>query len=331
MEHHGVNFSIYNGDCVTRLAQFPDACVDVSVYSPPFADLYCYSSSISDMGNSSYEEFFKQYAFLLAEMLRVTKPGRMTYVHCMDVRKVKHTDGHLGLRDFSGDIVRAHLAAGWIFSARKTIWKSPVTEMARTKNVALLFKQLRSDSVKSHGGLPDYLLTFTKPGDNAVPITHTADDFPLQQWQEWASPVWLTVDQTNVLNSVKAKGDEKHLCPLQLDVIERALVLGSNRGETVLSPFAGIGSEGVMALKLGRRFIGVELKPEYYQTGLKNLRAQEDQLDLFAGLVPQQEEANGRQEGDDAGQPHAADGPQASEKRPGGGDDNEARGLASPV
>ena len=193
-EYHSDEFSAYNGDCVSVLAQLPDACIDFSVYSPPFGSLFVYSESAADMGNSTDEEFETHYGYMVREKFRVTKPGRLTAVHCSDLPMVKWKDGAVGVKDFSGDIIRLHEEAGWIYHSRRTIWKDPVTEMTRTKHVGLLYKQLRKDSAKSRGGMPDYLLTFVKPGDNAEPIEHTPETFPLSQWQEWASPVWTTVN-----------------------------------------------------------------------------------------------------------------------------------------
>lgn len=273
-EYHSDEFSAYNGDCVSVLAQLPDACIDFSVYSPPFGSLFVYSESAADMGNSTDEEFATHYAYMVREKFRVTKPGRLTAVHCSDLKSVKWKDGAVGMKDFSGDIIRAHEAAGWVYHSRRTIWKDPVTEMTRTKHVGLLYKQLRKDSAKSCGGMPDYLLTFVKPGENAEPIEHTPETFPLSQWQEWASPIWTTVNQTRVLNVKAAKSaqDERHLCPLQLDVIERALVMWSNEGDVVLSPFMGIGSEGYCAVKMGRRFVGIELKQKYFEQACDNIK-----------------------------------------------------------
>lgn len=283
-EAHGRAFTIYNGDCVDVARQLPDACIDFSIYSPPFGSLFVYSESAADMGNSTDDEFAAHYGWMVKEKFRMTKPGRLTAVHCSDLPMTKWRDGAIGIKDFSGDIIRIHQDAGWILHSRRTIWKSPVTEMTRTKHVGLLYKQLIKDSVKSRGGMPDYLLTFVKPGDNAEPISHTPQDFPLDQWQEWASPVWMTIDQSNVLNVRAAKdaNDERHLCPLQLDVIERGIVMWSNPGDVVLSPFTGIGSEGVTALKLGRRFVGTELKPSYFRQAARYLEAQDRQDDLFA-------------------------------------------------
>jgi len=284
-EQHGDDWAAYNGDCVDVVRQLPDASIDFSVYSPPFASLFVYSDSECDMGNSaSDEEFYDHYAYLIAEKFRVTKPGRLTAVHCSDLPMTKWRDGHVGIKDFSGQIIRLHQEAGWVLHSRRTIWRCPVVEMTRTKHVGLLYKQLQSDSAKSRGGMPDYLMTFVKPGDNSDPIRHTPEDFPLDQWQEWASPVWMTVNQTNVLNvkGARTENDEKHLCPLQLDVIQRALVMWSNSRDVVLSPFMGIGSEGYESLKAGRRFIGVELKEAYWRQACENLRGVTAQQGLFA-------------------------------------------------
>lgn len=283
-ERHGDSWSAYQGDCVSVLSQFPDECIDFSVYSPPFGSLFVYSESAADMGNSTDDEFAEHYGYLVREKFRLTKPGRLTAVHCSDLPMTKWKDGAVGIKDFSGDIIRLHDEAGWILHSRRTIWKCPVVEMTRTKHVGLLYKQLQKDSSKSRGGMPDYLLTFIKPGENTDPIVHTPENFSLDQWQEWASPVWMTVKQTNVLNvkTAKHENDERHLCPLQLDVIERALVMWSNAGDTVLSPFMGIGSEGYMSLMAKRRFIGVELKDTYFRQASENLAGISAQSDLFA-------------------------------------------------
>jgi DNA modification methylase len=284
-EMHAESWAAYHGDCVSVAMQLPDECIDFSVYSPPFGSLFVYSDSAADMGNSSSDgEFAEHYAYLVREKFRLTKPGRLTAVHCSDLPMTKWKDGAVGIKDFSGDIIRIHQEAGWIFHSRRTIWKCPVVEMTRTKHVGLLYKQLRSDSAKSRGGMPDYLLTFVKPGENESPITHEETEFPVEQWQEWASPVWMSINQTNVLNvkAARSEKDEKHLCPLQLDVIERALILWSNPGDTVLSPFMGIGSEGYQSLKLGRRFIGIELKAEYWRQAVENLKGAAAQVDMFA-------------------------------------------------
>lgn len=284
-EAHGEAFAAYNGDCCDVVRQMPDNSIDFSVYSPPFGSLFVYSDSAADMGNSANDdEFTRHYAFLVREKFRVTKPGRITAVHCSDLPLTKWRDGAIGIKDFSGQIIKAHEEAGWVMHSRRTIWKCPVVEMTRTKHVGLLYKQLMKDSAKSRGGMPDYLLTFMKPGENASPIVHTPEDFPLPQWQEWASPVWMTVNQTDVLNVKAAKeaNDERHLCPLQLDVIRRAVIMWSNPGDVVLSPFMGIGSEGYVATKLKRRFVGVELKESYFRQATRNLASVAAQAaDLF--------------------------------------------------
>lgn len=275
---HGEDYSFYNGDSAEVLRALPSNSVHFSIYSPPFSHLYTYSASERDMGNSANDdEFIRHYEFIVGELLRVTKPGRLCSVHCKDLVDYKGSSGRAGLRDFPGELIRAHERAGWKYHSRVTVWKSPVVEMQRTKAHGLLYKQLRSDSSFSRQGLAEYVLTFRKwaeEGDEIEPITHTARDFTLNQWQEWASPVWMTIDQTNVLNVEMARTneDEKHMCPLQLDLIERCVKLWSNPGDTVLSPFGGIGSEGVVSLKAGRKAILIELKPEYWRHGVENIK-----------------------------------------------------------
>jgi hypothetical protein len=278
-EAHGQDWALYNADVVELIGGLPEKSVDLSVFSPPFSSLYTYSGSDRDMGNCADDaEFIKHYSYVAGELLRITKPGRLCAVHCKDLVDYAGSAGRAGLRDFPGEIIRAHEAAGWKFHARTTVWKSPVTEMQRTKAHGLLYKQLRADSTFSRMGLPDYVLFFRRwaaEGDQVVPVRHTEDTFPLDQWQEWASPVWMTIDQTDVLNVEQARSDkdEKHMCPLQLDLVERVVRLYSNTGETVFSPFAGIGSEGYVSLRCDRRFVGVELKPEYWRWAMRNLAA----------------------------------------------------------
>ena len=282
----GKEWAAYHGDCCAALPQLPAASVGFSVYSPPFGNLFVYSDSVADMGNCADDaEFGAHYGFMVREKFRVTMPGRLSAVHCSDLPMTKWRDGQIGIKDFSGQIIRIHEDAGWVLHSRITIWKCPVVEMTRTKALGLLYKQLLKDSGRSRAGMPDYLLVFRKPGDNPSPIIHRAEDFPVEQWQEWASPVWMTVNQTNVLNVAAARSehDERHLCPLQLDVIERAIHLWSNPGDVVLSPFMGIGSEGVMALKSRRKFIGIELKDSYFRQACRHLDAAErNAVDLFA-------------------------------------------------
>lgn len=284
-EAHGEEYAAYHGDCVDVVRQLPDASVGFSIYSPPFSNLFTYSDSIADMGNSATDgEFFQHYRYLIAEKTRVTNPGRLSAVHCSDLPLAKWKDGVIGIKDFSGDIIRSHQDAGWILHSRVTIWKDPVVEMTRTKALGLLYKQLKKDSTRSRVGMPDYLLVFRAPGTNYDPVGQDEDKFPVSQWQKWASPVWMDIRQTDTLNVQQARdnSDEKHLCPLQLDLIERALLMWSNPGDTILSPFMGIGSEGVMSIKHRRRFIGVELKDSYFRVAAKNLdAASASAVDLF--------------------------------------------------
>lgn len=288
-------YSAYNADCVEVIAGLPSDSVGFSIYSPPFSHLFIYSDSERDMGNvKNDDEFFSQYGFLLKELYRVTKPGRLTAVHCSDLPRTKSTHGEIGLYDMPGDIIRAHTEAGWTYHSRVVIWKDPVVEMQRTKALGLLYKQLQKDSTRSRQGMPDYVLVFRKtPAAGAAPdpVGQDARHFPVSQWQQWADPVWMDINQTNVLNvhAAREDKDEKHLCPLQLDLIERAIRLWTNEGDTVLSPFMGIGSEGYTALKCNRRFVGVELKPAYFRQALKNLRYKEAETfsggDLLAGVA----------------------------------------------
>lgn len=283
----GERFVAYQGDCVDVVRQLPDNSIGFSIYSPPFSGLYLYNDSEADMGNSSSDaEFFDHYNFLLPDLYRVTIPGRLAAVHCKDLVYYRTQRGTAGLRDFPGDLIRAHIAAGFDFHSRVTIWRCPVREMTKTKAHGLLYKQLRQDSSFSRQGLPEYLLLFrkwAKEGDEPEPVTHTYDSFPLDQWQEWASPVWMNTRETDVLNGKGARDprDEKHICPMPLDIIERAITLWSNPGNVVLSPFMGIGSEGYSALKLKRRFVGVELKESYWRQATDYLRSVDSQFDLF--------------------------------------------------
>jgi len=271
------NFAAYNADCVEFISTMPSDSVGMSIYSPPFSHLFIYSDSERDMGNvRSDDEFFQTYSFLLKELYRVTKPGRMTAVHCSDMPRTKSMYGYVGIYDMPGDIIRAHIDAGWTYHSRITVWKDPVVEMTRTKALGLLYKQLKKDSTRSRQGLPDYVLVFRKTPDDEKqcdPVGQDEKEFPVDQWQKWASPVWMDINQTNVLNvrAAREDRDEKHLCPLQLDLIERAIRLWSNRGDTILSPFMGIGSEGWGSIRTGRRYIGVELKESYYRQAIKNL------------------------------------------------------------
>ncbi|MCX7178009.1 MAG: site-specific DNA-methyltransferase [Proteobacteria bacterium] len=278
-EQHGTNYSAYHGDCVDVVRQLPDKSVGFSVYSPPFTNLFVYSDSAADMGNSSDDAEFRQhYSYMLEHLTQKTMPGRLSAVHCSDIPFTKWKDGYIGIKDFSGDIIRMHEDLGWVLHSRVTIWRDPVVEMTRTKALGLLHKQLLKDSTRSRQGMADYLLVFRAPGENSEPVGHTREDFPVEQWQKWASPVWMDIRQTNTLNATAARegSDERHLCPLQLDLIERALIMWSNPGDVVLSPFLGIGSEGVVSLKLHRKFVGVELKESYWRQACKHLATAEN-------------------------------------------------------
>ena len=279
-------FALYHADCVEVASSLPDDSVDFTIYSPPFASLYTYSNSDYDMGNCKDDaEFFAQFSYLVAQMYRVTAPGRLMAVHCMNLPTSKARDGYIGIRDFRGELIRMFVDRGWIYHSEVTIWKDPVTAMQRTKALGLLHKTIRKDSSMSRQGIPDYLVVMRKPGENQKPIAHTHEEFPVQKWQQYASPVWMDINMSRTLNKLPARedNDERHICPLQLDVIERAMELWTARDDVVFSPFAGIGSEGYTALKMGRRFVGAELKESYYTVALANLReAMEHQtVDLF--------------------------------------------------
>jgi DNA modification methylase len=279
-DYQGDSWAVYLADCIEVMNGLPDGIIDLAIFSPPFSDLFVYSDSERDMGNcGSHEEFMEHYAYFTEALYRVLKPGRIACVHCSDLPARKSKDGFIGLHDFGGDLVRAHQAAGWVYHARCTIWKDPVIEMQRTKALGLLYKQLKKDSTRSRVGMPDYMLFFRKDQENPDPVSHDPEDLPVGMWQELASPVWMQVNQTKVLNGRMAKGqeDERHICPLQLDVIERCLTLYSNPGDLVLDPFNGIGSTGYQAVKMGRRYIGVELKPEYARQAARFLEQAEGQ------------------------------------------------------
>lgn len=285
----GANYAAYQGDCVSVLRQLPQNSVDFAVYSPPFSGLYIYSDSAADMGNCADDgEFFEHYGYVVSELHRVMRPGRIAAVHCKDLVYYRNQRGTAGLRDFPGGLIRAHQAAGFDFHSRVTIWRCPVREMTKTKAHGLLYKQLRGDLSFSRQGLPEYFVVFRKwardDGEAAEvrPVTHTHADFPLEQWQEWASPVWTTTREPDVLDAEhRDSRDEKHICPMPLDLTTRATVLWSNPGDVVLSPFMGIGSEGVCALRLKRKFIGVELKESYWRQACQNLEAEDRQGDLL--------------------------------------------------
>ena len=277
-QDHGEKWTLYNGDSCEVITGIPSDSIHYSIFSPPFESLYTYSNSERDMGNcKSSNEFARHFRFLAHELFRVMMPGRCMSVHCMDLMRSKSRDGVIGLRDFRGALIRIFERAGFIFHSNVTIWKDPVTAMQRTKALGLLHKQIKKDSCMSRQGIPDYLLTFRKDGDNPERVTHTNESFPVGKWQEYASPVWMNINPSKTLQreSARAEEDERHICPLQLEVIERGIELWSNPGDIVFTPFAGIGSEVYQAILQERRGIGIELKESYYQQAVRNCRAAE--------------------------------------------------------
>lgn len=301
-QNAGKNFTAYNADCVDVVSALPDNSIGMSVFSPPFASLYTYSDSTHDMGNVKDDaEFFEQFDFLVKELYRVVKPGRIVAFHCMNLPTSKERDGYIGMKDFRGDLIRAFQKYGFIFHSETCIWKDPLIAATRTKAIGLMHKQLCKDSSMSRAGIPDYLIAMRKPGENPEPIAHEngLTDFIGENpprggvlshniWRRYASPVWMDIDPSKTLQYITARDndDERHICPLQLQVIDRALVLWSNPNDVVLSPFMGIGSEGYEALKMKRKFIGVELKTSYYNLAVRNLSDAENEMeesDLFGG------------------------------------------------
>jgi len=269
-------YAVYNSDCVDVVKGLPDESIHYTIFSPPFASLYTYSASARDMGNcAGADDFGEHFKFLIPELFRVTKPGRLLSFHCMLLPTSKQNDGFIGIRDFRGELIRAFVDCGFIHHSEVVIWKDPVTAMQRTKALGLLHKTIRKDSSMSRQGIPDYLITMRKPGINTEPIAHTPENFPVSLWQQYASPVWMDINPSDTLQyrSARENEDEKHICPLQLEVIRRAMKLWTNKGDTVLSPFAGIGSEGYVAIQDGRKFIGAELKASYYGQMVKNLES----------------------------------------------------------
>lgn len=301
------NFALYNGDCVEVVKGLPDNSIHYSIFSPPFSSLYTYSNSDRDMGNSKNDvEFFNHFKFLIKELYRVIMPGRLVSFHCMNLPTSKQHHGYIGIRDFRGELIKAFEEEGWIYHSEVCIWKDPVVAQQRTKALGLLHKQVVKDSAMSRQGIPDYLVTMRKPGVNEEPISGMFEEFvgegvdvsreayevqaeemrkkgkepwPFEMWrsvlvwQKYASPVWMDINPSNTLQykSAREDKDEKHIAPLQLDVIARGLELWSNPGDVVLSPFAGIGSEGYESIRMGRRFVGVELKGSYYNIAKNNL------------------------------------------------------------
>ncbi len=306
--HFTANAALYNGDCMDVLESIPDGSIGYSIFSPPFSDLYCYSSSERDMGNCrSHQEFMELFGMLSGSLFRVIASGRLVSIHCMDIPSMKERDGVIGLKDFSGEIIRAMTSAGFVYHSRVTIWKDPLVEATRTKALGLMMKQVIKDSSMCRVGLPDYVLTFRNPGENAFPIENptgivgyagsnppSGDGISLMhnKWRAYASPVWMDIRQTRNLQYRVARdpNDEKHICPLQLDVIERCLALWSNPGDAVLTPFLGVGSEAYVAVQMRRKAIGIELKPSYFRQAVKNVQQAEEtplgdgEQDMFEGV-----------------------------------------------
>lgn len=277
-------YTAINGDCVEAIKGLPDHCIGYSIFSPPFASLYTYSNSPRDMGNVRNDaEFFEHFAFLVAELRRVMMPGRNVSFHCMTMPTSKERDGYIGLRDFRGELIRAFQKHGFIYASEVCIWKDPVTSMQRTKALGLLHKTVRGNAAMSRQGIPDYLVTMRGPGESER-VTH-GEEYPVDLWQKVASPVWMDINPSDTLQyrSAREHDDERHICPLQLEVIRRGVTLWTNPGDIVLSPFMGIGSEGFVALEMGRRFVGVELKASYYKQAAANLAAAtlRKQTDMF--------------------------------------------------
>lgn len=303
-QHIADRFAIYNADCIEVLRGLPDNSLDYSISSPPFASLYTYSASPRDMGNCrDSSEFFEQFRYLAPELYRTMKPGRLVSMHCMLLPTSKARQGHIGLYDFRGDLIRAFQDVGFIFHSEVVIWKDPVTAMQRTKALGLLHKQIRKDSAMSRQGVPDYVITMRKPGENPEPIAHDHESFPVERWQRYASPVWVTTgatddegfakltadinpNETLQYRSARENEDERHICPLQLEVIRRCIRLWTNPNDVIFSPFGGIGSEGFVALQEGRRACLAELKGSYYRQSVRNLtiaaKGETDQGGLFA-------------------------------------------------
>lgn len=312
----GRDWTLYQGDCIPVLQGLPDGSIHYTIYSPPFCSLYTFSDSPRDLSNCRNDAtFWRHYDFVCEELMRVTKPGRLVSIHCMQLPTSKNRDGFIGLRDFRGDIIRAHQKAGMIYHSEVCIRKDPVSAMQRSKSIGLLHKQVVKDSALSRMTVCDYIVTMRKPGDNPEPVngefdayygadnaipptdpgrkaSHVADSYSVKVWQRYAEGVWLDIAQSDVLSRVEARAeeDERHISPLQLTVIRRCVDLWSNSGDIVLSPFAGIGSEGYVALELQRRFLGIELKREYFDQGAKNLAGIEREKGegslLPAGGVP---------------------------------------------
>lgn len=296
----GEGWTIFNADCIEVMRSLPDSSIDLSIFSPPYSQLFCYSALERDLGNSRTDaEFFEHFGFVIAELLRLTRTGRIVAVDVMNLPAMKERDGYIGLKDFRGEVIRAFITNGFIFHSEHCIWKDPLIEATRTKSIGLMHKQLLKDSAMARAGIPQYLLAFRKPGGNEFPISHPngmdefiGEDPPAtgtlshERWRRYASPVWMDIRPTTLQKeSAREDQDEKHICPMALDIIERAVWLWSKEGDVVFDPFSGIGSTGYIALRKGRRFVGSELKPSYWRQAVANLHSVEHaatQEGLFA-------------------------------------------------
>ncbi|HNG55728.1 MAG TPA: DNA methyltransferase [Mycobacterium sp.] len=294
----GENWTLANGDCIEVLKSLPENSIHLSIFSPPYASLYTYSNSDRDLGNSiNDDQFYEHFAHVVAGLHRVTKPGRIVCVDVMNIPAMKERDGYIGLKDFRGDVIRAFQKAGFIFHSEHCAWKDPLIEATRTKALGLMHKQLCKDSTRSRAGIPQYLLAFRKDGENPEPVAHIdgltefcGENPPIhgnlshERWRRYASPVWMDINFSNTLNAKAARDneDERHVCPMALDLIERAIQLWSNPGDVVFDPFSGVGSTGYQAIKMGRRFVGSELKQSYFAQACKNIEsAKANQGGLF--------------------------------------------------
>lgn len=278
-QDQGKDWVAYNGDCVEIINGIPSNSIHYSIFSPPFASLYTYSNSERDMGNCRTDkEFYDNFRFLVKELYRVIIPGRLLSFHCMNLPTSKTREGYIGIKDFRGNLIKMFQEEGFIFHSEVCIWKDPVIAMQRTKALGLLHKQIKKDSCMSRQGIPDYLVTMRKPGVNPERVTHTNESFPVNVWQNYASPIWMDINPSDTLQkeSAREEKDEKHICPLQLQVIERGINLWTNPGDIVLDPFGGIGSTGYVALKKGRKTVLTELKESYYNQLVENLRTIEN-------------------------------------------------------
>ena len=278
-------WAIYHGDCIEVMQGLPERSVGYSIFSPPFASLYTYSNSPRDLGNCRNDaEFFEHFDYVVSGLLRIMKPGRNVSFHCMLMPTSKERDGYIGLRDFRGDLIRAFQRRGCVYASEVCIWKDPVTAMQRTKALGLLHKTVRENASMSRQGIPDYLVTMRAPGAIDDRVTHDPKQYPVDKWQKVASPIWTDIDPGDTLQyqSAREHDDERHICPLQLEVIRRGVDLWTNPGDVVFTPFAGIGSELVTAVQMERFAVGAELKESYYRQAVLNLRASLAQSDLFA-------------------------------------------------